>query len=396
MGLRLRVPAQIGEWLAGLAGSQPEAGVEIGAALTALIGAGEALGPPLVTDAGIDPGPGPDADPRELIDYQYQQLLEALQQARREVADLANQQWRLATQLEVAGLDAAMRAALERQLDAASRLEPLLSRRARRLQSLVDAIRTEKETAKAMITAAEAKVRIEDAAAELGHELTAHGTPGDSLGMAEEPGPGTERAASEWRARLERLAAEARRLLAAEDTAPAAARQSRARIRELHSDPLGSDARVLFAIEPADAIVLLSVLEDAQAVALHREEAIDAAAELLDEISDHGWPPGVGEPGLEFSDTDEFLTRFFPQARTEVVARAAALAGLTGLAELRAERNVGIAELADRVGWRTSAAEFVEADLRSAEIADVAAYVRGLGGTLRLTVSLDGRQHRLS
>jgi hypothetical protein len=180
-----------------------------------------------------------------------------------------------------------------------------------------------------------------------------------------------------------------------DDAAPAA-EQSRERVRELHADPLGSGARVLFAVEPADTIVLLTVLENADAVDQHEDAAIDAAADLLEQISDGGWPPDGEEPGLEFGDADEFLTRFFPQTRADVVARAAALARLTDLGALRTARNLSVAELAGRAGLRRDAAEAAEADLLPAEIGQVAAYVRGLGGTLRLTVSLDGEQHRLS
>jgi hypothetical protein len=400
MSYRLRVPAQVGDWLAGLPESEPEAAIEIGAALTALISAETEPGPPLVTGTDPDPVPGPDADPREVLDHQYQRVLEVLQRVRREVADVASQQWRLQVQLQVAGLDPGMRNALERQLSAADELEPLLSKRAGQLHSLVNAMRTQKETAKAMITAAEARTRIRDAAAELESEIIREHGPGNWLGLPEEePGTDTDLAASEWTTRLEGLVTQARELLAVEDSdepdAPAAER-STARIRELHADPLGSGARVLFAAEPADTIVLLTVLENAEAVDQHEDAAIDAAAELLEQISDGGWPPTDDEPGLEFADGDEFLTRFFPQARADVVARAAALAGLTNLGALRTARNLSVADLAGRAGLRRDAAEAAEAHLPSAEIGEVAAYVRGLGGTLRLTVSLDGEQHRLS
>jgi hypothetical protein len=402
MGYRLRMPAEIGEWLADLAGTEPETAIEIGAAITALINSSQEPGPPLVTETEPDTPPGPDADPRELLDYLYQQLLEALQHVRSEVADIANQQWRLHVQLEVAGLDPAMRAALERQLEAADKLKPLVDLRARRLQTLVDAMRTEKETAKAMYTAAEARARIDDAAGELvRHQVIRQDKSGYALGLVDEPGPDNEPAASEWTARLEKLVDRAREVLAVADAdnpdeAPPAAGQSRESVRELHADPLGSGARVLFAVEPADTIVLLTVLENAEAVEQHENAAIDGAADLLDQIREGGWPPGDDEADLEFAGTDQFLTRFFPQARADVVARAAALAGLTDLAALRAARNLSVADLARRVGLRPDAAGAAEADLPSAEIGEVAAYVRGLGGTLRLTVSLDGKQHRLS
>jgi hypothetical protein len=58
MGYRLRMPAEIADWLAGLASSEPEAAAEVGAALVALMGAATVPGPPLVTAA--DPVPGAD------------------------------------------------------------------------------------------------------------------------------------------------------------------------------------------------------------------------------------------------------------------------------------------------------------------------------------------------
>jgi phage shock protein A len=398
MGYRLRMPAEIGEWLADLAGTEPEPAIEIGAALTALINSSKEPGPPLVTGT-VPTTPGPDADPREVLDYQYQQLLEALQYVRSEVTDVASQQVRLQVQLEVAGLDPAMRAAMERQLAAADELEPLLSKRARRLQSLVDTIRTQKETAKAVITAAEARARVQDALAELDPELTGQQGPGSRLGLSDEPGPDSEPAGSEWTARLDGLVAEAHQLLAAEHDEPdvqATAERPSESIRELHADPLGSSARLLFAAEPSDTIVLLAVLENAEAVEQHESAAIGAAADLLDQIRDGGWPPAGDDAGLEFADADQFLTRFFPEARADVVARAAALAELTDLAALREAQHLSIAELARRAGLRPGAAASAEADLLSAELADVAAYVRALGGTLRLTVGLEGEQHRIS
>lgn len=402
MGYRLRIPAQIGDWLAGLRESEPATAAQVGASLAALMAAADAPGPPLATPVDVDPAPGPDADPRELVDYQYQQLLETLQRVRREVADAANQQWRLATQLEVAGLDPAMRAALERQLEAASKLEPLLSRRARRVQGLVDAFRIEKETAKAMVTAAEAQVRVDEAVAELEHRTTRQVKPGDRPGTAAKPGPRTERVTSESRARLERLISQARELQDLEvtgdpdDVAPAVG-QSRARLRELHPDPLGSDARVFFAIEPIETIVLLSVLENIEAVALHREEAINTAALLLDEISDRGWPPEADEPGLEFGDADDFLIRFFPQARAGILARAAELAQRSSLAGLRERAGLSAADLAHATGISERRMDALErGDLRQATLHELAEYLHAVGARLEVGANVGGERQRLA
>src|ERR1700733_4874776 len=104
------MPAQIGDWLPRPAGPPPEAAAEGGAPLLALMRADAIPGPPLVTDP--DPpehGRAAAADPREALDQSYQQLLEVLQNVRREVSDAATSRKRTELRLEAAGLDPTLR-----------------------------------------------------------------------------------------------------------------------------------------------------------------------------------------------------------------------------------------------------------------------------------------------
>src|ERR1700733_1697373 len=127
MAYRLRMPAEIGDWLAELAGAAPEAAAEVGAALLALMHANAIPGPPLVIDPD-EPVAAP-VDLRESLDLTYQQLLENLQLVRREIADVTTLRSGLLVTLAEPDLDPHMRAALDRQLAAAQELETVLGRR---------------------------------------------------------------------------------------------------------------------------------------------------------------------------------------------------------------------------------------------------------------------------
>lgn len=392
MAYRLRMPAQLGEWLAELAGSEPEAAAEVGAALLALMHADAIPGRPLVIDPDEPPRdfyPDPDVamDPREALDYSYQQMLESLQKVRREAAGAATTRRRIETELAATELDPEMRAALERQLAAADDLETRLGNRSQLLQQQVDRFRTDKETAKAMATAAEARVRIQAAFEAL-----------DAMPDAED----IERAASESAARLEQALADARRLLeevragdpaAADGAAAWPGSRPETDVLELRPDPLGSDARIFFAEEPTGTLTLLTVLEDARAVAEHHDNAIDLASELLEEIRDDGWPTD----SLEFGTADSFTTRLFEGRGPDLTARAAALPAAILLTDLRERRGVSLAQLAERAGLSQGQAKLLELQgPRDAHVEVLAAYARALGGTLRITISLDGKDQRIS
>jgi hypothetical protein len=374
MPFRLRMPAEIGAWLAELAGTQPEAAAEAGAALLALMRSDVMPGPPLVTH----PDAAGPADPRELLDDQYQRLLAELQPVRRELAEAGFERERTARLLQAAEAGSPLHAQLARRLDAARQLEAALQRRGRLLQQHVDAFRIHKETAKALVTVEEARVRIQEAL--------------QAAGQGEDPGRAMmdqDLAASDSAARFERAQAEAFRLLGrGRDQAP----DRPADVLELRPDPMGSDARMLLAEEPAGTVTVLVVLDDAAAVAEHRAAALDLAGELLAEIRAGGWPAD----GVDFADGDGFLTRFFPARGPDLARRAAGLSRATSLARLREQAGLTPAELAERGGPSGDMTGTIDRrGLLDADVGDVAAYARALGGTLRLTVDLDGTEHSI-
>jgi phage shock protein A len=140
-------------------------------------------------------------DPRETLDYSYQQQLELLQKVRRGVADVATSRKRLELQLNqlnqsadkltrqaqdslAAGREDLAREALGRKAGIQAQIEDLkvqyvslqgeeekLTGASQRLQTKVDAFRTKKETIKATYTAAEAQTRISEAFTGISEEM---------------------------------------------------------------------------------------------------------------------------------------------------------------------------------------------------------------------------------
>ena len=372
MPFRLRMPGQLGDWLADLAGSQPEAAAETGAALLVLLQADQMPGPPLVAQAGRQP------DPRETLDFSYQQMLEGLQRLRELAADASTIRESAELRAQRTDLDAPGRAEAERELDAARRREEELSARSSLAQRQVDGFRSQKETAKALATAADARRRVLDAFAALGQHSV------DDEASA-------ERAAAESAARVEQALVAAERALGREDVRGYGASE----VLELRADPLGADVRLLFAEEPRGTVTLLTVLEGTDAAHRHRRDAADLAAELLDEIRAGNWPAPIGE-ALEFADASEFLPRFFRVSAADVTERAAGLAGATSLAGLREQRGVSAAELARQIGSSEQQVQAAEQDsLADTDRSQVAAHVRALGGTLYLMARFGDEQRRI-
>ncbi len=157
---RLRMSAELGDWLAELCTFHPASAAEVAAALTSVMTADDPSALPLVRQ------PGDSLDLRQAVDYDYQEQLEALRRVRRHVAEIAMDRKHWATEVEEAesaGRPDEVLAQLRlRQAEAAKR-EHDLTERSQRLQRDVDAFRTAKEVAKAMYTAAEATARIRDA-----------------------------------------------------------------------------------------------------------------------------------------------------------------------------------------------------------------------------------------
>ncbi|WP_326798267.1 PspA/IM30 family protein [Streptomyces sp. NBC_01808] len=140
-------------------------------------------------------------DPREVLDYSYQQQLEMLQKVRRGLADVATSRKRIELQADelrqstgklegqaqqalAVGREDLAREALTRRTAAASQIADLqdqqtslqaeeekLTLASQRLQAKVDSFRTRKETIKATYTAAEAQTRITEAVSGVGEEM---------------------------------------------------------------------------------------------------------------------------------------------------------------------------------------------------------------------------------
>ena len=140
-------------------------------------------------------------DPRETLDYSYQQQVEMLTRVRRGVADVATSRKRVELQMNSLqkevdrrdnqardalskGREDLARAALQNKASLQGQLNDLqgqysnlqeqeekLTLASQRLQSKVDAFRTRKETIKATYTAAEAQTRIGEAVSGISEEM---------------------------------------------------------------------------------------------------------------------------------------------------------------------------------------------------------------------------------
>src|SRR5580658_7341196 len=122
-------------------------------------------------------------DPRETLDYSYQQQVEMLTRVRRGVADVATSRKRVELQMnslqkeinrrDVQARDALGkgRADLETQFGTLQEQEEKLTLASQRLDAKVQAFRTRKETIKATYTAAEAQTRINEAFSGISEEM---------------------------------------------------------------------------------------------------------------------------------------------------------------------------------------------------------------------------------
>jgi hypothetical protein len=389
--------AELSDWLVELCAAGPGspkwlAATETGAAIAAVMSAADVGDLAFVTDLSAAAA-GPDADDQLVeVDYAYQRLLEALQPLRRQVAEAAS-------------------------FRHASR-ERALIERMQRTQAAIDRFRLGKEVAKARYTAARAARDVHHAlltsAAESGasDELDQARAELSRVEAVLAAASGQLAAALGDAARLSRRLAREAQAAASDapgggDTQAAATPpagegdedQVTAGLLELRVDPLGADIRILLAIEPADTVTLLAVLDGSAAVSEHRHQAIKLAAELLAELRANGWPRADGESSgaeLTFAYPGAFLATYFPHCEAEVRRWSAQLAAASTLAALRQQHRASLDELAERTGLSATALRRLEDDdLGSAELADIAAYVRALGGRLRVTAELDGVQQIL-
>jgi phage shock protein A len=384
MGCKLRMSAEIADWLGDLRESDPTTATEVGAALLAVMAASDVTALAFVTSTN-----GPVEDPREQLDHAYQRLLKALQQIRRMCAEAATRRKRLELVLgDETALAEPARATLEAKLAAARRREDMLTARSQRLQAQVEAFWTQKEVAKAVATATQAQQAIRDV-------LRAAGMDEDDAD-AEAVGDDSAKADEEL-ARAERLLESVTAAAGLRPRSPRAS-DSDPQVLELQADPLGTDVRILFGTEPSDTITLLAVLEGEHAISEHRDAAIDLAADLLADIRRDGWSTvlsDTAESGPEFADPAAFLAGCFPSQAGAVTQRAAVLARAVSLRGLRGGRD--LAEAARSTGMSEDRLRRIERHgMHGTTVGEAAAYVRGLGGRLELTVVIDGEPHVLA
>jgi hypothetical protein len=299
MPYRLRMSAEIGDWIAELCSAAPGSpesltATEVGAALAAAMSAAEVRDLVLISDLAAPAAtPVDDSDLRAGVDYMYQRLLEELQEPRRMTGGAAGRRW----------------------------------------QAEMDRFRTMKEVTKARITAADGGRQVQLAL------LESASLAGDAaeIKRARADLATAEAGLLEANAQAVAVLAEARRLLRAihkdvttvDNTSDGL--EVAAGLLELRADPLGSDVRIVCAVEPPGTLTLLAVLEGAAAIAAHREQAIGLAGDLLAEIqaeaAQSAAPGGDNANGeLTFAETAAFLARYFPDSRDAVERRAASLA----------------------------------------------------------------------
>jgi hypothetical protein len=370
---RLRLPVQVGEWLAHLHGHDPVAGTEVAAALVALMSAEELPGPPLVT---IPTKPQPQ-DAREVLDYGYHELLEHLGVVRRRVAHIASRrraaELLLETMREDPDVDPVVLADSERQVAEARQLEDQVTGQVQRLQARVDAFRTRKEVLKATYTAKEAQARIREAFEELGEAL-------DEVDDEE-----TDAAAEEDDDAVP------------EQAAPGLEGSADSDIQVLTADPFGADIGVLFAVEPPGTITVLTVLEGRDTIEASMGDALDVAGELLGETRAEAFAADADEDWQAFGGTEEFLTWLAPERNAAIARRAATLATAVSLRDLREGRGLSLGALASLTGLsELTLADIERLGPRSATVLQyLAAYQRALGVRLELTAVIDGEPHVL-
>ena len=316
-GYALRMSDEIHDWLTGLRRSGPSAALRVANALIILMREG-ASGDPVVVSAA-DSWPWALA---EALDWSYQQSLERLTTLRRgeadaamlvrdiqdQVAELAAAQATLdelhrravdAGRPQEAAQAAGKLATLQQQAAEARRLLPRmiqarqrLRERVQQLQARAEAARTRKEALKASHVAARGSLWAREAMATLG-------VPDDDGDR--HPEAGSEATAAD-EARLAAVTAQMERELGQEPRPEG--------LMELWPGaPWHTDIRILFALEPPGAALLIAVLEGADAVAERYPEAVMASADMLRRVRAGQAPEAATHA---YDGPRSFLEEFYP------------------------------------------------------------------------------------
>jgi hypothetical protein len=309
---------EIHHWLTDLRRSDQAAALRVAQALVLLMSNGASLGDPVVISTA-------DSWPwalTEALDRSCQQSLDRLMALRRgeadadalvrdiqdQVAELAAAQATLeelhrravaAGRPQEAAQAADQLAAVQQQAAGAGRLLPRmiearrrLREQTRQLQARVDAARARKEALKAGHVAVRGSLRAREAMAALG--LT------DDDGDRHPQAGGEPAAAAE--ARLADITAQMERELGQEPRPEG--------LMELRPGaPWHSDIRILFAVEPPGAALLIAVLEGAEAVEDQYPEAVMASADVLRRVRAGQDPEAAAHA---YDGPRSFLKEFYP------------------------------------------------------------------------------------
>ncbi len=337
MGYQLRMSGEIHDWLDQLRTADPARASLVAEALAALAAGGDSLGPPLVQPADPDhPGPAEaELDPRAQLDQAYQDGLDQLAVLRRRVADAATLARQFSTQLgdlgslrvrlaeqhqealaagdtgragtvrqAIADVDRQVTTLRER-LPRVTAAEQALTRQSYQQQVRAEELRTRKETLKARYTAAEAECMVVQAAAALDAE------PGGAPGP--EPAAGRPGTAAEAQAKLAAITGEIERELGQAGAPASPGRPGRIpALLELCPEvptAAGTGTGILFAVEPPGTALLVAVLDGAEAIREHHDEAVAAAREALREAGS-GTDPLLS--GHSYPDAASVLAAFRP------------------------------------------------------------------------------------
>jgi hypothetical protein len=268
MGYRLRMSAEIYDWLADLRDSDPPAAILVVRALATLADEGDHLGLPLVGLVDGRPGPG---ELPSALEWRYHAWLRSLTRLRLQVAEAATLRKDLERQLaepepepeteQVAGLQERLAAAIEE--------EQRLIEACRQEQLQADTFRARKE----VLTASLAVTRVEQLLDPSGAAARF-----DEINSMIEPD-------------LD-LDPPAEGLLELRPGAPA-----------------DSGIRILFAVEPPGTALLIAVLEGDDAIRDHHREAVDLASEALREVRSGQAPEAAART---FDDAESLLAELLP------------------------------------------------------------------------------------
>ena len=275
-GCALRMSGEIRDWLAGLRDSNPVAAIVVGQALAALLNEGARLGAPLVVSTA-------DSWPSALaagLDRSYQEKLERLTVVRRGEADAA------ALSEDIRKQAADLESAQEKQklLRKVIETRRRLGEEMQRLRTHAGAFRGRTEVLKASYTSAHLSLILHES-------MTA-------AGLAEDG----DEAVSATEARLLRDATSQMERELGQTAWPDGLMELR---------PAGHDIgiRILFAVEPPGAVLLIAVVDGPEAVRDQYPEAILLSADMLRQVRAGQAPEAAART---YGNTQSFLAEFYP------------------------------------------------------------------------------------